>query len=133
MRRRGTPYVVVQGDDARWAVPAAQALAVRDAGVLPLPAPRGGVVGLHTGDGEPVPVSTALAGAGGTVLLVADGLRRCALLVTTVLAVTPLPDPAPAPAGQARPYVRGTTTHDEETALVLDVPLLLDDIHGVRR
>lgn len=122
--RSNPPWVLLDGDDSLWAVPATRSLGIRPLLVVPLPIPRAGVMGLLPGE-PPAPISTLLATDGDRVLLVEHDGVRIALLARAVLAVTPLPAPRPAPPGQATALVAGTTTWQDRMVLVLDLGVVV--------
>jgi chemotaxis signal transduction protein len=105
-----------------YCVPVGDALAVRSAsGLVPLPMPRPGVVGILPAE-QPIPVLSVLgSGRGHVLVLTAEG-QTFGLLVEEVTGLSRI-DPAEirvAPEGQAESLVSGVISRDDGLVLVAD-------------
>ncbi|HEX2040444.1 MAG TPA: chemotaxis protein CheW [Acidimicrobiales bacterium] len=112
--------------DGRYAVPVEHAREVRAAeGIVPLPAPRPGVVGLLPRGDEALPVLDAL-GAGSKHVLVLDAGQPYGLLVEEVSGVVSVEegDVGPPPPGQEDAVIVGVVASGESLLLLVDATAL---------
>jgi chemotaxis signal transduction protein len=117
--------------DGRYAVPVEQAREVRAAeGIVPLPAPRPGVVGLLQRGDDAFPVLDAL-GAGSKHVLVLDaGGQPYGLLVEEVSGVVAVDeaDVGPPPPGQEDAVIVGVVSLGDSLVLLVDVAALAESL-----
>jgi chemotaxis signal transduction protein len=128
-----TTLVFFRCGDGRYAVPVHSTLGVRPpVGLVPLPRPAPGVVGLLPGD-PPITVVSVLGrdatGGRGHVLLLTDGTRRGGLLVDAVTQVARVPTAtlAGSPGGQALELIEGVVSVGGQMVLLADVGALLGE------
>jgi chemotaxis signal transduction protein len=114
-----------------YAVPVGNVREVRSrAGLLPLPAPRPGVVGLLSDGGKALTVIAPL-GDGAHVLLLDHDDASFGLVVGEVTGVdTPTGTVGPPPAGQVDHLVSGVITMPAGLVLVVDVAALDDGLRA---
>lgn len=95
-------------------------------GIVALPDPRPGVLGLLRPDREALPVLAPFGTQGAHVVVLDCGTRRFGLLVERVLGLTRVPDSAigPPPEGQADALLRATADLPDGRILILDVERL---------
>jgi len=106
-----------------YAVPVEDTREVRGAeGIMPLPAPRPGVVGLLQRGEEALPVLDALGAGRGHVLVLAPAGRAFGLLVEEVTGVLSVDeaDIGDPPAGQEDPVVVGVVPTGDALVLLVD-------------
>ena len=112
--------------DGRFALPIESTLSVRKIeGMVNLPAPRPGVLGVLPGD-PPLSVLTSLGAGGDHVLIVVTQEMRYGLQVLEVLGVRRFEDDemGPAPDGQQQGIISGTLGGADELTLVVDAHAL---------
>jgi purine-binding chemotaxis protein CheW len=106
----------------------------RQAEVTPVPGARPEIVGIRNVHGQLVPVVDLAAlvqvepdADPGWIVVVANGERRAALSVGSVVEVGPVPPPTE---GMRTAYLRGEAIVGSEPVHVVDVPALLDALAG---
>jgi chemotaxis signal transduction protein len=123
-----TTLVRFRTGDGEYAVAVEHAREVRSAaGLLPLPSPRPGVVGLLPGEGQPLTVVAALgSGRDHVVVLEPDDGGAFGLLVEEVRGVVTVgaDEVGASPAGQAGDLVSGVLNAPEGLVLLVDVDAL---------
>jgi chemotaxis signal transduction protein len=110
-----------------YAVPVETTREVRGAdGIMPLPAPRVGVVGLLQRGEEALPVLDALGGGRRQVLVLEPGEQTFGLLVEEVTGVMSVDEAeiGEPPAGQEDPVVVGVVPTGETLVLLVDATAL---------
>jgi chemotaxis signal transduction protein len=132
--------VFFRAGDGRYAVPVESTLGVRPAtGLVPLPRPAEGVVGLLPGNPPLSVVSLvndrhesgrASGGAAGHILLLTAGEQRAGLLVDAVTRVARVPasNIGGPPAGQALELVAGLLEVDGDLVMLADVAALISGV-----
>jgi len=144
-----TTVVCFRAGGAGYAVPVEHVREVRSCDALvPLPAPRPGVVGLLADLGDTLTVIDPLGNGNGhsrngdrngngdgrrgeQVLLLEHDDRTFGLLVDVVTGVvTPTGETGPAPAGQLGHLVSGVVTAPQGVLLLLDVAALDESLRG---
>jgi chemotaxis signal transduction protein len=111
--------------DGQFALPVEATIAVRRTdGLVPLPMPREGVVGMLAGD-PPISVLSSLGIGGDHILVVTDGDVRYGLHVLEVMGVRRFDDDqfGPPPHGQRDQCIAATLSTDE-LVLVADAHAL---------
>jgi chemotaxis signal transduction protein len=106
----------------RYCIPVEATLGVRKAdGLVALPAPRDGVVGILAAQ-EPITVLSLLGSASGQVLVCAANGRTFGLLVEEVTGLSRIADGdiGAAPVGQDEALVCGTINHSDGVVFVAD-------------
>jgi purine-binding chemotaxis protein CheW len=115
-----------------YAVPVEYVREVRSSEeLLSLPAPRPGVMGFLTDQGNALTVIAPLGDGHEHVLLLDHDDRAFGLLVAEVTGVVSLAgEVGPAPAGQAGHFVSGVITTPDGLVLVVDVGALDESLDG---
>ena len=106
----------------RYCIPVDAAVAVRSAaGLVPLPAPRAGVVGILPG-GQPITVLSVLGSGRDHILVLSAEGQTFGLLVEEVIGLSRVDDAAisVAPDGQAEAFISGVISRDGGLVLVAD-------------
>jgi len=113
--------------DGHYAVPVEQTREVRAAeGIVPLPAPRPGVVGLLQRGDDALPILDALGAGDKHVLVVDVGEQPFGLLVEEVSGVVTVQDGdvGPPPPGQEDAVIVGVVSLGESLLLLVDAAAL---------
>jgi purine-binding chemotaxis protein CheW len=117
--------------EGRYAVPVEQAREVRGAeGIVPLPSPRPGVVGLLPRGEEALPVLDVLGAGSKHVLVLEAGSQPFGLLVEEVSGVVSIQeeDLGPPPPGQEDAVIVGVVTLGESLLLLVDPAALAESL-----
>ncbi|HYF26683.1 MAG TPA: chemotaxis protein CheW [Baekduia sp.] len=120
--------LVLDAELGRFALDVLAARAVLEPhGLVALPSPRPGVLGLLRPERHALPVLDRLGSTGRHVVVVETAGRRFGLLVGRVDGVEPVAADAvsPPPPGQDEPIVAGRVATAAETLLLLDPDVLL--------
>jgi chemotaxis signal transduction protein len=127
-----TTMVCFRAGGAAYAIPVENVREVRSGeGILPLPAPRPGVVGLLTDAGVALTVIAPLGDDADQVLLLEHDEGAFGLLVAEVTGVvTPTGQVGPPPAGQVGHFISGVVTTPEGVLLLVDVGALDESFRG---
>lgn len=117
-----TTLVCFRHAECWYGIPVGVTRAVHSAaGVIPLPQPRAGVVGVMPG-GDPISVLAPFGAGGGRVLVVEHDRVSFGIAVDDVTGLVRVDDAeftAP-PAGQAEPVISATVQHDGKLLLLAD-------------
>jgi chemotaxis signal transduction protein len=128
-----TTVVRFRAPGGQYALPVDNVTEIRTAAdIARLPAPRPGVVGLVSVDGEALPVLSLLGATGQHIVVVEDGDETFALLVEEVLGVSEVPESnlGPPPAGQDRAVVASVVSDDVGMVQLLDIAVLSGRVTG---
>lgn len=120
-------FVGFRTEAGQYAVPVEDTREVRGAeGIMPLPAPRAGVVGLLQRGEEALPVLDALGTGRGHVLVLDPAGQPFGLLVEEVTGVVSVDeaDIGDPPAGQEDPVVTGVVSMGDSLLLLVDAAAL---------
>ena len=127
-----TTFVRVRTGDGEYAVAVDHAREVRSGiGMMPLPFPRAGVVGLLPGDGDPLTVIATLgAGRDHVMVLEPPAGRLFGLWVEEVLGLVSVAadELGPPPSGQIGELVTGVFNGPDGLVLVVDVAVLASTV-----
>jgi chemotaxis signal transduction protein len=127
-----TTMVCFRAGGTDYAVPVENVREVRSSEALvPLPAPRPGVMGMLTDRGTALTVIAPLGDGHDHVLLLDHDDRAFGLLVAEVTGVVTLAgDVGPPPAGQVGHFISGVITTPDGLVLLVDVAALDESLLG---
>ncbi len=127
-----TTMVCFRAGRTDYAVPVEHVREVRSSDeLLPLPAPRPGVMGFLTDQGNAVTVIAPLGDGNEHVLLLDHDDRAFGLLVAEVTGVVALTgEIGPPPAGQIGHFISGVISSPGGLVLVVDVAALDESLDG---
>jgi len=127
-----TTMVCFRAGQTEYAIPVEHVREVRSSEELrPLPAPRAGVMGFLTDQGNALTVIAPLGDGQEHVLLLDHDDRAFGLLVAEVTGVVSLAgEIGPPPAGQVGQFVSGVIATPQGLVLVVDVGALDESLDG---